>query len=623
MGKIEIIGRLMRRLKIEGKGYECNDVNLDKDFLIDFTENLLVKLEQRDNLIQYEKFFDDEIISKVKVHIFINEQKFNFTLSRDTFGDKILIGCKVYVENNDENLFGTAYSIKTKLIKIFNRYCENSNVFLLQDFNNEQISQAAYIEIHKIENRLRSILTRYLIKKYGKLLLSKSLKKEVDEYSKWFRKEVDGKYNTFKRINTDYANIDFLKLVKILELKDPSIIDENGNSVESKLSNIKELLGNDANVNDIFAQIRLIEEAVKNRKNVFDEKPSKEDEKDMINLFGTSSNLKYRDISVILDDEFKNYWKNELSKMRNIVAHNKPICKELYEDIINLCNWMHERFNECDAYIERSFYSDEEGVRSALEDMEIEKGRYEYDYIEEQRESFGIEFRLSEDYVENAIVESCTEIKNLICVINGLEDLGRLLDEIGSCLYEIENMGIGEKDLDLNDEIRKIVFEELKIEIDSDDNILDLDLFLEKHLFQDLKIQDAIQYYTENKNYLDANFDYFDMDFKVSWYDYSNIIYSITVDGELFPENGGTDEIKFILNINDEKHKAYYVQVNYGDYRDSSEGDINDSQIAMLVDEIESSVKTTIKFFTTLHKVAERIMKLFSNGGANEESTQD
>lgn len=611
MSKIEIIGRLKSRVKIEGKNYQCNDVNLDKDFLIDFTKSLLAKLGQSDNTIQYEKFFDEEIISKVKVDILINEQKFDFTLSRDTFGNKVLIGCEMNVESTDDNLFGTVYHVKIKLIEIFNRFCENSNIFLLHDFNNEQICQAAYIEIHKVENRLRSILTRYLMKKYGKLLLSKSLKKEVDEYSKWFRKEVNGKYNTFKRINTDYANIDFLKLLKILELKDSSIIDENGDSVGSKLSDIKELLDNDADVNDIFAQIRLIEEAVINRENVFDEKPNKEDEEEAINLFGTSDILNYREMLVILDDEFKNYWENKLSKMRNMIAHNKPICKELYEDINAICNWMHEKFNECDAYIESSFYSDEEGVRSAIEDMEIEKERYESDYVEQQRESFGIEFPLSESYVETALAESCTEIQNLISVINGLENLGSLLNEIGSCLYEIEDMSINEEDSDLDSEIRKIVIEELELEIDPDDYKLDLDLFIENYLFQDLNIQDAIQYYTENKNYLDANFDYFDLNFKVGWYDIDNITYSIAVDGELYPENGGSDEIQFILNVNDEKHKSYYVQVNYGDYRDPSDGDINDSQIAILVDEIESNIKNTINFFKTVHKVTEKIMELF------------
>lgn len=172
-------------------------------------------------------------------------------------------------------------------------------------------------------------------------------------------------------------------------------------------------------------------------------------------------------------------------------------------------------------------------------------------------------------------------------------------------------MSINEQDSGLDSEIRKIVIEKLKLVIDPDDNRLDLDLFIEKYLFQDLNIQDAIQYYTENKDYLDANFEYFDLNFKVDWYDIDNTTYTIAVDGEIYPENGGIDEIQFILNINDEKYKTYCVQVNYGDYRDPSDGDINDSQIAILVDEIESSVKDTIEFFTTVHKVTKKIMELF------------
>ena len=153
MSKVEIIGRLKSRVKIKCKVYQCNDVNLDKDFLIDFTKNLLGNLGQSDNTIQYEKFFDEEIISKVKVDILINEQKFYFILSRDTFGNKVFIGCEMNVESTNDNLFGTVYNIKITLIETFNRFCENSNIFLLQDFNNEQICQTAYVEIHKVENR--------------------------------------------------------------------------------------------------------------------------------------------------------------------------------------------------------------------------------------------------------------------------------------------------------------------------------------------------------------------------------------------------------------------------------------------------------------------------------------
>jgi hypothetical protein len=46
MNKIEIVGRLKKRVRIGRKDYYCNDVNLDKDFLIDFTNSLLIALGQ-------------------------------------------------------------------------------------------------------------------------------------------------------------------------------------------------------------------------------------------------------------------------------------------------------------------------------------------------------------------------------------------------------------------------------------------------------------------------------------------------------------------------------------------------------------------------------------------------
>ena len=238
-------------------------------------------------------------------------------------------------------------------------------MFLLQDFNNEQICTTAYKEIYKVENRLRSILTRYLMKKYGDLLLSKSLKKEVDEYSKWFRKEVDGKYATFKRINTDYSNISFSKLLEALELKDTNIIAEDGESVDSKLVELKELAENDAPINNIRKKIGKIESTLKNRDYIFSDALNENNVDEIFNCFGRANFVNTRDLLIILDEEFKEQWNNGLSKMRNMVAHNKPICKELFSDIQGLCQWMHNKFNECDGFIENNFYSDETEIGRA------------------------------------------------------------------------------------------------------------------------------------------------------------------------------------------------------------------------------------------------------------------
>lgn len=66
MGKIEIIGRLKENVRIDGIEYNCININLNKDFLIEFTRALLMKLEQGNTKIQYMKDFEDEIISEVE-----------------------------------------------------------------------------------------------------------------------------------------------------------------------------------------------------------------------------------------------------------------------------------------------------------------------------------------------------------------------------------------------------------------------------------------------------------------------------------------------------------------------------------------------------------------------------
>ncbi len=296
--------------------------------------------------------------------------------------------------------------------------------------------------------------------------------------------------------------------------------------------------------------------------------------------------------------------------MPNMIAHNKPICKELYEDIIDLCSWMHEKFNECYVYIESSFYSDEEGVKSALEDMEIEKERYEFDYIEQQRKACGIEFSLSENYVETILAENGIKIQNLVNVVNGLEDLGHLVEDIEGCIYEIDYIIDNEENLELDNEIRRIIIEELELEIDYDDDNQDLNIFIEKYIFHGLNMKEALQYYTENKDYLDSNFDYFDLNFEVGWYRVDNKTYLITVDGELYPENGGEDDLRFNLYINDEIYKTYHVKINYGDYRDPSAGYIDDSQIGILIDEIEGIIGDIIQHFKDINILTEKIMEL-------------
>ncbi len=584
--------------------------------MVDFATELLITLKHTENKIQYEKFFDEEIITKVKLEIKLKRDKYFLTLSRDTFGDKILIGCEISTTENNITLFGTAYDLKIIAIELFNRTCSNSNIFLLQDYNNELICQSAYIEIHKIENRFRNILTRYLMKKYGKLLLSKSLKKDVDDYSKWFKKEVKSKYKTFKRINTDYCNLDFSKLPKVLDLKDSQCVGEDGTSAVSEVELLENLLDDDANMDDVLKQIAKVHGQINSRANIFDDKPSKAEKDEAVQIFGTAEILKSEDLRDILDKEFRTIWENDLSKMRNMVAHNKPICKELHDDIISTCQTINTKFDKCIEYIENEFYSDEEGVRSALEDMEIEAAIQEHYYIEQEREAVGIEFSLSESVIETIITENLKSIQNLMSIIGKLSDMRNIIEEISGFIYEYLYIDVDE----IDEVFKKNVFEIMKEELDLDVNYntfkeLSADKYNEiinNILFKGIDMEKAIDFYTDDEKYpyINMNFDYFNMDFKVSWYGLDNKVYEITFDGILSPENAGIDDLEFKLYVDNHISKSYYIRIDYGDYTNQSEGYVDDTQVEYLIEEIEDLINSTVDRFKKINEVASRLMDL-------------
>ena len=392
-------------------------------------------------------------------------------------------------------------------------------------------------------------------------------------------------------------------------MKDTNIIAEDGESVDSKLVELKELAENDAPINNIRKKIGKIESTLKNRDYIFSDALNENNVDEIFNCFGRENFVNTRDLLIILDEEFKEQWNNGLSKMRNMVAHNKPICKELFSDIQGLCQWMHNKFNECDGFIENNFYSDETGVRSALEDMEVEKEIYESEYIEQQREAHGINFPLSEDSIESELAENCVGIKKLMDLISGFEDLKYFAEEIQAFIYEIEETYDTHKSITLQKKIQKIITEELGLELDEEGNS-NLKMLVDKHIFQGIDFKNILLFYTENRDFLYSNFEYFDFNFRVSWYSISNKRYLISLDGFLSPENGGSDDLQFSLYIDDFLYKNYYLQINYGDYSIPVDGYIDDYQIKLLVDEIKEDVEETINTVYKIYNLTTKTMEL-------------
>lgn len=614
LNRIEIMGRLKERVNVNGKSFDCEDINLDSNFIIDLAMDLIQKLgyTPKDKRIQYEKFFDDEKVSRVKFEINYSDDDFGMVITRNTFGDKILVGCEISAKEDNTELFGSAYKLKVKVIDEYNRICDNSNIFFLEDYNNEKICQALYIEIYSIENKFRNILTRYLMKKYGLLVLSKKLKDEVSEYSKWFKKATGDKYKTFKRINTDYCNLDFANLPKILDLKDSQCVNQEGVSASTEVTKLRTLLEDEADINEILKQISKIQELISRRKNVFDDKASEEEKAAEIRDWRSSDILEREDLRDILDEDFRTLWENQLSKMRNMIAHNKPICTELYNDIIADCRIVDEKFDKCIKFIESNFYPDEEGVLSALEDMEYREEKLKFEDIERKREGVGIDLPLSEDAIETKIRENLESVQEFMIIVNKLGNMRNIIEEIDCVVEEFSSID-EERD---NEEFRKLVFDMIKYELKLDEHFstfrdIPVNEIINELLFSDIDIERAIEFYTDNEKYPVSTFKFecFSMDYSVEWYGIDNKEYGVTFEGTLTPENGGEDKLEFKFYVDKELARTYYICIDYGDYTVPSAGYINDKQVNYLVEDIKDTIEATVRAFKEIYDISMKLSK--------------
>jgi|LGOV01.1.fsa_nt_gb hypothetical protein len=609
MATIELAGRLRERVNLEGKSYESNDVNLDKDFLIYLSRSFIKMLGINENGIKLknDRIIAEEIIRIIDFDINIQEQKYHFKFTRDTIGDKIIIGVKINpIEFKDNELFGTIYDLKIKTINLLNSVCANLNVYVLQDYNNELICQNAYLELHKIENKFRSILTKYLIKKNGNLVLSRPLKKEVDGYSEWFRKIQNDKYKTFKRINTDYSNLNFSNLVELLDLYDTNCVDDSGKTIKANLENILEEMTGGIDCKDLNSNIQKLKNVCSKRIKIFDDVSAKQQcDKD----FG----LKDEDLRTILDTNFRALWTTDFANMRNMIAHNKPICKELHTDFFENCRIVNEKFDKCFEYIDTHFYSDEEGVLSYLEELEYEKDAMEYHYIEQGRENASLEFELSDEYVENELIENSKEIRHFINTVSVLGDMQtyvECIDGMNEDLRYIDNSNITiEFKLKIFNIIKDVMSLDCDFEVYTDIELWDMVYEL---IYKDIDIDDAISFYLDRSftSPMDDRFECFNMDYQIKWLAIDGKEYAIDFYSDLEPENNGTDYLEFNLYIDKRKVKKYEIEVFYGDYHQPTDGAIRYEELYELIDYIESSIEETVDTYKKIYEISEKILEL-------------
>ena len=266
---------------------------------------------------------------------------------RITKGGKRYIFLNIkYSEEDDISLLKSSiwYEFKEKMIGLL--YGNFEQVFWLADSQNMKIATDLYGRLHILENYLREIINSYMSVKHGGDWFEKySYEDYMNKYlkfSEWFR---DSQYDLYKKVDNHLYNLEIDDIFVALKAAKKKQIT---NVVKRALEDIKKHEREKATE---IASVELLDS------------PSLWDEENLDEIFSKT---------------VVGRWKNDLSKRRNMVAHNKMICRDMYNDTVDAIDYFKNEFEKAEELLKRRINSEEilEANRLRREDEEAMNLQY-------------------------------------------------------------------------------------------------------------------------------------------------------------------------------------------------------------------------------------------------------
>lgn len=482
---------------------------------------------------------------KVKCEFVYQSKECEMNIERITnVGKRYIIIDIRYSEEDDISLLVNSiwYEFKEKLIDLL--YGNYEQIFWLADSQNMKIATDLYGRLHILENYLREIINSYMSIKHGGDWFEKySYEDYINKYlkfSEWFR---NSRYNLFKKVDNHLYNLeidDIFDALKVAKKKQIS------NTVKRALEDIKKHEKDKAGE---IASVELLDS------------PSLWDEEGFGEIFSKS---------------VVGRWKEDLSKRRNMIAHNKMICRDMYNDTISTIDYFEKEFRKADKLLKRKIKSEE-----ILEIIKLQS---------ETEEAMNLEYCDIEPELleEQNIIERLNETDDFICLSGIIEDrILHIKEKIGETLLSLKY---------IKDELQEDTFFE-------DDELVREDL-LEKYielgnshylystwkkLLED-KVTKNIYFLIEDKlqEYLlsverkletirnsvfcrDLN-DFSEGDI-VRIKDFEGNEFAVNVSGWFCPERGSSNEV-YVNWIENGTNSVYgRIYISYGDY-EMTEDDI-------------------------------------------------
>ncbi|KWX73544.1 hypothetical protein [Paenibacillus jilunlii] len=509
-------------------------------------ENIINKLQTEVNLTVNEKKTNMD----PQLHVYdktvtlsatfdYNHNQFSINMDKRTFTDEnVIVDFTLETSIESTSLQDDIYNLKVRSKNVLNSMFKG--VYWQKDTQNEKVCSELYSLIHILENRFRELIVQFLVNKYGfdwTKRISEELSQKIDGFSGWYRR----KYEDFKSVKTELFNLQIDDLMTLLK----SAYDIQPVSKEEFINNVTSV---DIDTNTVNL---LIEEY----------KASSQD-KDIWNKYFVE----------ILGEQFPGYWEF-LKNSRNMVAHNKPVCNQLYNDTKDMIAEVNSVFDGVEEKYKEMFKTYEEiEVEQLWLEIENEMAdEHQLEYDEIYFSEAGIEITPSEEDVIQQITES-EDYYNIISVTEEyISEFKAYIDEIREMIEEGEerfNSFKQEEQRGVIIALERIVYSGiLGTESSWDDDILmnsdeqlkdcwdemmtDLENYLED-LYS--KIEDSIvtEVFEPNRRL-------------ITLYGQSSKL-ELTSVGDIFPERGSLDEISIELFVDGVKEAVGWISKSYGDY---------------------------------------------------------
>ena len=490
-----------------------------------------------------------------------------------------------YSEDDDISLLASSiwYEFKEKMIELLHGNYEQ--IFWLADSQNMKIATDLYGRLHILENYLREIINSYMSIRHGGDWFEKySYEDYMNKYlkfSEWFR---DSQYDLYKKVDNHLYNLEIDDIFVALKAAKKKQIT---NVVKRALEDIKKHEKEKATE---IASVELLDS------------PSLWDEENLDEIFSKT---------------VVGRWKNDLSKRRNMVAHNKMICRDMYNDTVVTIDYFQNEFEKAEELLKRRIKSEEILAANRLQREDEEAMNLEYCDIR------------SELLDEQDIIERLNETDDFICLSGIINDsISDISEKVEDTLLSLKYIreSLQEETFFEDDELMKKDLLEKYIELGDTHYLYSTwKALLEGKVTKEIYrlIEDALQDHLLSieqklKNIRDSVF-YVDLSCfsegdLVRIEDYAGNEFAVNISGWFCPERGSSDEVYINWIENGENSVYGGIYISYGDY-EMTEDDIPipcvEDELVVKFSEVNDKLETVVTgIMDILNKIESKYVEL-------------